>query len=108
LGVHRKGTPDTPSTIARAAAELNLLEATSWTSFPQIGCWQANETRVGQAGLAFALFMPNALYQPGLATQTAFWFLRRPRWAREQKFPDMRDVAMIDILKRRFEKRNKS
>jgi hypothetical protein len=88
---------DTPSAIARAAAELNLLEAITWTSFPQFGCWQANETRAGQVGLAFALFIPNALHR--LATEIAFWFLRA-RWAREQKFPDMRDVAMIDITQR--------
>jgi hypothetical protein len=89
-------------TIAREAAELNLLEAVTWTDFPQLGCWHPNKNRVDQEGLAFSLFIPNALYRPNLATHIAFWFMQRARWAREQKFPDMKDVTMLEVLNRRF------
>jgi hypothetical protein len=86
--------------IAREAAALNLFEFLSWTSFPQLGCWHSNQNHGQGAGLAFSLFLPNALYRPGLATQIAFWFLRRARWIREQGFPDTKDVNMLEILKR--------
>jgi hypothetical protein len=89
-------------TIATAAAQLNFMEAMSWTDFPQLGCWHAHQHRPGQDGLAFALFMPNVLYRPVLATNIGIWFLRRARWAREQMFPDLQDLAMIDILHRRY------
>jgi hypothetical protein len=46
--------------------------------------------------------MPNALYGPGLATNIAFWFLRRARWVREQRFPDIKDVTMLEVLNKRF------
>jgi len=95
-------------TIARAAAELNFLEATSWTDFPQLGCWHARENQPDQDGLAFALFMPNALYRPVLATNISIWFLRRARWAREQMFPHLQDTSMIEILRRRFSDLEKS
>lgn len=89
-------------TMARTAAWLNSLEGISWTDFPQLGCWHARENRPGQGGVAFALFMPNALYRPVLATNIGIWFLRRARWAREQMFPHLQDVAMMDILQRRL------
>ncbi len=90
-------------TIATAASELNFHEAMSWTDFPQLGCWHAHENRPGQDGLAFALFVPNALYRPVLATNIGIWFLRRARWAREQMYPDLQDLAMIDILRHRYD-----
>jgi hypothetical protein len=48
-----------------------------------------------------AVFIPK--YQSGLATQVAFWFMHRARWAREQKCPDMKDLTMLEILKKRFD-----
>ena len=82
---------------ARLVAELNYLEAASWTDFPQLGCWHLARNR-DREGPAFTLFMPNALYRPGLATNIAFWFLARARWARVQMFPDMGDATMLDVL----------
>lgn len=89
-------------TIARLAALLNFLESAAWTGFPQLGCWHASLTRGSERGLGFALFMPNALYRPGLATNIAFWLVARARWAREQLLPDQNDVRMIDVLRRRY------
>jgi hypothetical protein len=86
-------------TMVRAAAWLNFFEASTWTDFPQLGCWYARENR--QQGVAFALFMPNALYRPITATNLAFSFLLRARWARELMFPDLQDAAMIDVFERR-------
>jgi hypothetical protein len=87
--------------LARMAVELNLLEAITWTDFPQLGCWHINENRIGQEGLAFTLFVPNVLCKPVLVTNIAFWFLRRARWAREQCFCDTEDLTISEIFKRR-------
>lgn len=95
-------------TIAREAAELNLLEFLEWTNFPQLGCWHSNlQNRADQDGLAFSLFIPNALYQPRLAAQIASWFMQRARWVREQKFPEMKDLTMLEILNKRFAVKDK-
>ena len=88
--------------IAKQIADLNMLEMIQWTGFPQLGCWHYAEGRGNLGGPAFTLFIPNALYKPGLATQGAFWFLHRARWVREQKFPTMKDRTMLEILKERF------
>ena len=82
---------------ARLVAELNYLEAASWTDFPQLGCWHLAQNR-DREGPAFTLFMPNALYRPGLATNIALWFLARARWTRVQMFPNMEDATMLDVL----------
>jgi hypothetical protein len=84
------------------AAELNFLEFLLWTGFPLMGCWHNARSRGGQEGVAFTQFLPNAVYKPGLATQSAFWFLERARWVRQTKFPDMKDLTMAQILKDRF------
>ncbi len=87
---------------AREVAEMNMLESILWCGFPQLGSWHNSEGRGGQDGVAFTLFLPNALYKHGLVAHVAFWFLERARWAREQKFPDMKDNTMAEILKNRL------
>ncbi|MDW6020608.1 hypothetical protein SAZ10_02400 [Mesorhizobium sp. BAC0120] len=91
---------DTLPAIAKEAAVLNLYETLSWTGFPQLGCWHATESRTDETVLAFTLFMPNALYRPGLATNIAWWFLRRARWVREERYPDVQDLPLTDIPER--------
>src|SRR6478736_7734239 len=44
---------DSALATAKEAAALNLLEAISWTGFPQLGCWHSKELRPGEDGLAF-------------------------------------------------------
>lgn len=88
--------------IASECAYLNFLEAVSWTDFPLFGCWHPQTSREGSDGLAFSTFVPNALYQPMLATNFAFWMLDRARWARETLWPELRDSPMIEILEKRF------
>jgi hypothetical protein len=91
---------DTSIAIAKEVAALNLLEAVSWTGFPQLGCWHAIDIRPGQKAPAFTLFMPNVLYRPGLITHFAMWFLLRVRWVREQRHPAMQDLPLTDIAER--------
>jgi hypothetical protein len=90
----------TSHAIAKEVAALNLLEAVSWTGFPQLGCWHAIDVRPGEKAPAFTLFVPNVLYRPGLITHFAMWFVLRARWAREQRYPDMQDLPLADIPKR--------
>lgn len=87
--------------VARLANELNYLEASSWTEFPLIGCWHSQ--KVGDAARpAFSTFVPNVLHQPGIATNVALWMLNRARWVRTQRYPDLVDMPMIEILNRRM------
>jgi hypothetical protein len=89
---------------AKDAAMLNLRESAGWTDFPLLGCWHSNKVRDDDHELAFSLFIPNALYQPGLATHVALWFLERARWARETLYPEAPNKTMVEIWKSRFAK----
>ena len=87
--------------IARLSAELNFLESWQWTQFPQNGCWHVVEGEGDQYGLAFSTFVPNALHRPGIATNLAIWLFSRARWARDQKWSDVKDEPMHEIISRR-------
>jgi hypothetical protein len=91
--------------ISRLSAELNFLESSQWTNFPQNGCWHPIGGPDNQFGLAFSAFIPNALYRPVLATNLAIWMLARSRWVHDQKWPNAKDQTMLEILKKRLEKR---
>ena len=80
--------------IAAECAYLNFLEVVSWTGFPLLGCWHPHVSREGRAGVTFTTFVPNALYQPMLATNLALWML----------WPELQDKRMADILEERFGK----
>jgi hypothetical protein len=92
------------ATIAKECAYLNFLEAGSWTGFPLFGCWHPHVSRESRDGIAFTTFVPNALYQPLLATNLALWMLGRAKWVRETLWPDLQDKRMIEILEDRFGK----
>jgi hypothetical protein len=86
---------------AKLANELNFMETTTWTGFPLLGCWHSR--KVGEAyTAAFSLFIPNALYQPMIATNAAFWMLHRARWVKNSRFEHLVDRPMIEILERRL------
>jgi hypothetical protein len=87
---------------AKDAATLNLNESAGWTDFPLIGCWHSRQYRDDDCELVFSSFIPNSLYQSGLATEVAFWLLKRARWAREKLYPDVVDKTMLEIVKSRF------
>ena len=89
------------SEIAGLANELNYMEASSWTGFPLIGCWHSKKQGEG-AMAAFSTFVPNALHQPLIATNIAFWMLNRARWVRDKRYPHLIDQPMIEILNRRM------
>jgi hypothetical protein len=90
------------SDIASECAWLNFFESVTWTNVPLFGCWYpfAYEPR-GQEGVAFASFIPNALYRPGLATNVALWMVARARWLRQTRWPNASDKTMMEIIKER-------
>jgi hypothetical protein len=94
------------SEIANECAGLNFLEAISWTGFPLFGCWHPNACPSASGeekqSPAFITFVPNALYQPGLTTNVAFWMLERARWVRQTRWPDLEDKRMIEIREERY------
>ena len=90
--------------IARQTAELNYYETVYWTSFPQLGCWHSAQGRDNEDGVAFSLFLPNAVFRPGLITNLAFWAVARAQLVKNIKFPDVKSATMNDIMKKRFDK----
>jgi hypothetical protein len=88
-------------TMAKLANELNYMEANFWTGFPLIGSWHSRMAG-DNVGIAFTTFIPNVLYQPGVATNVAFWMLHRARWVRSERYPDLVDLPMIEILRSRM------
>jgi hypothetical protein len=77
-------------------AFLNFMESL-WTDIPQLGCWHPHKSRENQDGLAFSSFIPNALYQPGIATHAALWMLQRVDWVHGLMWPDLEDQPIEQI-----------
>jgi hypothetical protein len=73
------------------AAYLNFMESRFWTGFSFLGCWQTSE-KDGQFSPEFSLFVPNALYFPGLVGNIAYWFMARAGWFRMLKSPARRAI----------------
>jgi hypothetical protein len=87
--------------ISKESALLNFLEANRWTDFPQLGCWQLHGD--GERNdLAHTSFVPNALYSEGIATNFAFWSIARVRWLRQERWPNLEDKSMNEILQPRL------
>ena len=89
--------------------KLNYAEALLWYEYapPLIGNWCANEGRVqGEErpsfGPAFSSFIPNLLYQPGLAENVVLFALNRARWVRQFWLPNANDLPMHEILSKRL------
>jgi hypothetical protein len=96
--------------LARSVPELesecawfNFFEATSWTGTPQFGSW-APKQRGDQWCPAMAFIVPNLLYAPGIATNSALWQLGRARWIKKKFHPDLQDRTMAEILKERWKR----
>ena len=82
------------------AAGLNFLEGTSWTDFPQLGCWHVSEMKKA-ARVVHSCFIPNALYAEGMATNLALWSILRVQWVRKGSWPDVKDKTMMEIIEER-------
>jgi len=87
----------------RAVVHFNFLESISFTFFPIFGGWQLHETGDECVGPAFSSFVPNILYQPGLATNMALWMLGRARWIKDQFWPEVEDRTMQEIMETRLQ-----
>jgi hypothetical protein len=54
----------------------NLAES-MWTDIPQFGCWHPRTHADKRVCPCFALFIPNALYGPGIASMAVLWLYQR-------------------------------
>jgi hypothetical protein len=88
--------------VCATAARLNFLEASSWTEFPQLGCWHAEETLKNRHALAHCCFIPNACFMPDLVNVLADWALARAWWARTILRPAEEDLPLGEILRKRM------
>ena len=66
-----------------------------------LGSWHARE--IGDSWtVAYGSFIPNALYQEGLATNLALWTIELARWAQRMIWPDLKNKAMTEIYSERM------
>lgn len=90
--------------IAEECAGLNFVE-TLWTDIPQFGGWCPHTAGDGQERPSFAVFIPNALYGPGIASQAVYWMLQRARRLRQERWPDDVDIPVHKIFEARIARR---
>jgi hypothetical protein len=96
--------------------ELNFREARLWSKvrssqvgMPFIGNWStvqspAQNTSEPSFGPAFSCFLPNFLYQPGLAETITLYAFSRARWVRETCFSERADRPLDETLRERLER----
>lgn len=92
---------DTPAQVREWAAICNLLESTSWTDVPQLGSWSVCEVDAETSRLLHSIFIPNAFYCEGLATNVALWQLGRARWVKSVLWPNLHDCTMAEVMEGR-------
>ena len=82
------------------ANDLNFWEARNWTGarVPFVGNWSSSEVSEGMYCVAYTSFIPNMLYQSGLAENMTLWGLSRARCVRETWYPDLVDVPISETL----------
>lgn len=94
---------DEEDQLTVAVEDLNFFEARAWTEVPQLGCWHTRKTATDRGKVAaHSMFVPNALYRPGLVQNFVLWEMARARWVRQTFFPELKDSYMTEIYKDRF------
>lgn len=93
----------------RLCVELNYVESRDWAKgrFPLLGNWCADqmEDRHGAGGRfapTFSCFIPNLMYQRGLAEHLLVHLVTRARWVRLTWAPDTVDESLNAIFMRRL------
>jgi len=81
---------------------LNYMEASIWTDIPQFSSWCPRKVGEDQFEPYTGFFIPNALYRPLVATNAALWQIARARWVKANRWPDLKDVPLREILAQRF------
>lgn len=95
-------------TINTVAIQLNHLESRMWSKAgtPLIGNWYAERNTPGdpESGFvpAFSFFLPNFIYELGLAEHFVLHAMARARWGREVLLPNESDLPLHEILDKRF------
>lgn len=81
---------------------FNFFEASQWTDVPQFGSWHTREVAEDRSSAARAIFIPNALFMPVLATNSVMWNVGVVHWMKTQFYSDLVDDSMPKILTRRY------
>ena len=69
-----------PEDADRIAAALNTQEASGAANATHFGAWCWDDWPTTGQSIAYQLFIPNLLYQPGVAQDIAYSFVVRARW----------------------------
>jgi hypothetical protein len=81
---------------------FNFFESRSWTDVPQMGSWHPRPTGDGRFRAGHSFFVPNALFNAGLATNASLWQFGRARWVKDTFHKDLEDLTMEQVYRRRF------
>ncbi len=85
---------------------LNFFCAQYWTDVPVHGTWHPTEIRTNEYMPSYGMFVPNALYAAGVATNVALWNLGMARWAQMKMWPALQDANIHDIVNARLDQFN--
>lgn len=88
--------------VGDVCAHLNYLNSLYWTNFPYLGSWFAKQMKDDVYCPAYSSFIPNALYAPNLASNMALWGVAGAQFAKEKIWPDIKNVTMAEVYKKRF------
>jgi hypothetical protein len=93
----------------KIADHLNFRETlNSDIGIPLLGGWTPAYGRApGHEGIAYSSFVPNYMYQRGIATNMALWAVSRAQWARKTLWPDAVDLPMHEIMTARLKQGGK-
>ena len=98
---------DTESVMRDRSIEMNFLEVTHWlkVGVPLIGSWSVEKWGPPSGprfATAFRFFIPNLMYQRGLAENLVLYAMGRAKWVREKLYPGVVDLPMHEILDKRL------
>ncbi len=48
------------------------------------------------------MFIPNAIYSPGMASNAAAWLIGRSKWVKTTFWPDLQDSPLDQIIEERI------
>jgi hypothetical protein len=90
--------------VGDVCAHLNFLNSIDWTNAPYLGSWFPKQVKDDVYCPAYSSFIPNALYETNLAANMALWCIAGAQYAKEKVWPDIKNITMDEIYKKRFEK----
>jgi hypothetical protein len=88
--------------LSTEPSAFNALESSRFTCVPLLGSWATHQISDDQNCMAYSMFIPNALYMPGLVMNLALWMHGRAEWVKSEFFADSEDTPLNEVLEKRY------